>query len=96
MIEQLAAKRFDPNEYVDEHRSRVEAAIQRKVEGKEVSFAEAPAISGGTNVVDLMEVLKASLNARGGSKAAEAKDRKAPKKASVPGQAASARKSARR
>jgi len=36
LIEQLAAKRFDPNEYVDEHRGRVEAAIQRKVEGKEV------------------------------------------------------------
>src|SRR4051812_21410248 len=36
LIDQLAAKRFDPNEYVDEHRARVEAAIQRKVEGKEV------------------------------------------------------------
>ena len=42
LIDQLAAKRFDPNEYVDEHRARVEAAIQRKVEGKEVSFAEPP------------------------------------------------------
>ena len=43
LIDQLAAKRFDPNEYVDEHRARVEAAVQRKVEGKEVSFAEPPA-----------------------------------------------------
>lgn len=94
LIDQLAAKRFDPNEYVDEHRSRVEAAIQRKVEGKEVSFAEAPIANGVSNVVDLMEVLKASLNARG-SKAAEAKERKAPKKASVPGNAASSRKSRR-
>src|ERR1044071_8845009 len=65
LIDQLAAKRFDPNEYVDEHRTRVEAAIQRKVEGKEVSFAEPPAEGGATNVVDLMEVLKASLNAKG-------------------------------
>jgi len=95
LIEQLAAKRFDPNEYVDEHRGRVEAAIQRKVEGKEVSFAEAPVTNAGTNVVDLMEVLKASLNARG-SKAAEAKERKAPKRAPAPGEAATPRKSSRR
>jgi DNA end-binding protein Ku len=95
LIEQLAVKRFDPNEYVDEHRARVEAAIQRKVEGKEVSFAEPPAETGATNVVDLMEVLKASLNARA-SKAGDAKERKAPKKAPVPGVAATARKSSRR
>jgi DNA end-binding protein Ku len=91
LIEQLAAKRFDPNEFVDEHRSRVEAAIQRKVEGQEVSFAEAPAATGATNVVDLMSVLKASLDARN----KDAKERKAPKKAPVPGEAASARKSRR-
>jgi DNA end-binding protein Ku len=93
LIEQLAAKRFDPNEYVDEHRARVEAAIQRKVEGKEVSFAEAPLTNAGTNVVDLMEVLKASLNAKGGK---EAKERKAPKKAPAPGEVAAPRKSSRR
>jgi DNA end-binding protein Ku len=95
LIEQLAAKRFDPNEYVDEHRTRVEAAIQRKVEGKEVTFAEAPVPSAaGSNVVDLMEILKASLNARGSK--SETKERKAPKKAPVPGEAASPRKSSRR
>ena len=92
LIEQLAARRFDPNEYVDEHRGRVEAAIQRKVEGKEVSFAEAPAATGATNVVDLMSVLKASLDARGNK---ESKERKAPKKAAVPGDGASAKKSRR-
>lgn len=96
LIEQLAAKRFDPNEYVDEHRARVEAAIQRKVEGKEITLAEPPVTdAAGSNVVDLMEILKASLNARG-SKTSEAKERKAPKKASVPGEAAAPRKSSRR
>lgn len=95
LIEQLAARRFDPNEYVDEHRARVEAAIQRKVEGKEVTFAEPPvATERGSNVVDLMEILKASLNTRGGR--AGAKERKAPKKAPAPGAAASARRSSRR
>jgi DNA end-binding protein Ku len=94
LIEQLAAKRFDPNEYVDEHRARVEAAVQRKVEGKEVSFAEPPSVEGVSNVVDLMEVLKASLSARGGK--AEAKERKAPKKAAASGEAAASKKSSRR
>jgi len=94
LIDQLAAKRFDPNEYVDEHRARVEAAVQRKVEGKEVSFAEPPTVEGVSNVVDLMEVLKASLSARGGK--AEAKERKAPKKATASGEAAASKKASRR
>ena len=94
LIEQLAAKRFDPNEYVDEHRARVEAAVQQKVEGKEVSFAEPPSVEGVSNVVDLMEVLKASLSARGGK--AEAKERKAPKKAPASGEAAASRKASKR
>jgi DNA end-binding protein Ku len=91
LIEQLGATRFDPNEFVDEHRERVQAAIQKKVEGKEVSLAEAPERGSSGNVVDLMEALRASLNA-GGSKQTATKERKAPKRA----QAAPARKSARR
>jgi DNA end-binding protein Ku len=94
LIEQLAAKRFDPNEFVDEHRARVEAAIQRKVEGKEVSLAEAPLSKGG-NVVDLMEALKASLNARG-SQPTDVKERKTPKRAAAPAESAPPKKSSRR
>jgi len=80
---------------VDEHRARVEAAIQRKVQGKEVTLAAAPETNGRANVVDLMEALKASL-ASGGSAERRAKDkqRKAPKQASAPG--AAAKKSSRR
>jgi len=95
LIDQLAAKRFDPSEYTDEHRARVEAAIQRKVEGKEVSLAEAPARDGGSNVVDLMEALRASLNARG-SNTANAKERKGPKRAPASTEIRSTRKPARR
>ncbi|MDP8984845.1 MAG: Ku protein [Pseudomonadota bacterium] len=91
LIEHLAVKRFDPNEYADEHKVRVQAAIQKKVEGKEVSLAEAPAPAKGGNVIDLMEALRASLDARG-SKAADTKERRPPKRA--PAQAS--RKSARR
>ncbi|MDP9013020.1 MAG: Ku protein [Pseudomonadota bacterium] len=92
LIEHLAAKRFDPNEYADEHKVRVQAAIQKKVEGKEVSLAEAPVSAKGGNVIDLMEALRASIDARG-SKAADLKERKAPKRAAGQG---SSRKSARR
>jgi DNA end-binding protein Ku len=92
LIEHLAVKRFDPNEYADEHKARVQAAIQKKVEGKEVSLAEAPVSAKGGNVIDLMEALRASIDARG-PKAADLKERKVPKRAAAQG---SSRKSARR
>jgi DNA end-binding protein Ku len=95
LIEQLAAKRFDPNDFVDEHRARVEAAIQRKVQGKEVTMAAAPESHGRANVVDLMEALKASIASGGGAeRRAKDKQRKPPKQASAPGSAA--KKSSRR
>lgn len=95
LIEQLAARSFDPGEFVDEHRARVEAAIQRKVEGKEVTMAAAPESTGRTNVVDLMEALKASIASGGGAeRRAKDKQRKPPKQASAPG--AAAKKSSRR
>lgn len=92
LIDHLAAKRFDPNEYSDEHKARVEAAIQRKVDGKEVSLAEGPVSIKGGNVIDLMEALRASIDARG-SKAADLKERKAPKRAA---EQSASRKTARR
>lgn len=91
LIDHLTAKRFDPNEYADEHRARVEAAIQKKIAGKEVSLAEAPVSAKGGNVIDLMEALRASIDARG-SKAGDLKERKAPKRAAAP----APRKTARR
>ncbi len=91
LIDHLAAKRFDPNEYQDEFKGRVEAAIQKKIQGKEVSLAEAPVATKG-NVIDLMDALRASIDARG-AKAASLKERKAPKRAAASG---SARKTARR
>jgi DNA end-binding protein Ku len=81
LIDHLAAKRFDPNEYHDEFKERVEAAIQRKVAGKKVSLAEAPVAKASGNVIDLMAALKASLDAK--SSRQTAKDRKAPKQAPV-------------
>jgi DNA end-binding protein Ku len=91
LVQHLSAKRFDPNEYADEFKVRTEAAIQRKVQGKQVSLAQAPDRSSKANVIDLMAALKASLNA-GAKKPTEIKERKAPKRASP----AAPRKSAKR
>jgi DNA end-binding protein Ku len=59
LIEQQASEAFDPKAYTDEVRTRVEAAIQKKVEGQEITLADAPEPSG--QVIDLMEALRASL-----------------------------------
>jgi DNA end-binding protein Ku len=91
LVQQLSARRFDPNEYVDEFKVRVEAAIQRKVQSKQVSLAEAPERSSAANVIDPMAALQASLNARE-KKPTETKERKAPKRAA----SAVSRKSAKR
>ena len=93
LIDHLAAKRFDPNEYQDEFKGRVESAIQKKVEGKQISLAEPPTQAGGGNVIDLMEALRASIDARGSKTASALKERKAPKRATTSG---APRKTARR
>jgi len=64
LIEHLAVKKFDPGEFKDEFRGRVEAAIQRKVQGKEVSVAKEGTRASRSNVIDLMQALKASLNGK--------------------------------
>lgn len=90
LIDHLAAKRFDPQEFHDEFKGRVEAAIQRKVSGKEISMAEVPAGRSSGNVVDLMEALRASLGTK--SAAAATIERKPPKKATHPPKKKAARR----
>src|SRR3989441_8764368 len=81
LIEQQASETFDPATYVDEVRGRIEAAVQKKVEGQEITMAEAP--EGGAQVIDLMEALRASLERKAPAKAraSEAEARKPPKRA---------------
>jgi DNA end-binding protein Ku len=59
LIEQQASDRFDPGAYSDEVRARIEAAVQKKVEGQEITLAAAP--EAGAQVIDLMDALRASL-----------------------------------
>jgi len=69
LIEQSASKRFDPDEFHDEFRARVESAIEKKLKsGKEISRFESAGTrdgAGAGNVVDLMEVLRRSLSGKG-------------------------------
>ena len=59
LIKQSTRDGFHPEEYKDEVKERIEAAIARKVEGQEISVEpnEAPK----AQIVDLMAALKASL-----------------------------------
>ena len=59
IIENLTTS-FDPSAWHDESREAVEAAAQQKIDGHEIVAPEAPQPSG---VVDLMEALKASVEA---------------------------------
>ena len=82
LIEQQASEHFDPGAYTDEVHARIEAAVQKKVEGQEITMAEAP--EGGAQIIDLMEALRASLDKKKAptpAKAAEADTRKPPKRA---------------
>ena len=82
LIEQIATERFDPTAYRDDVRARIEAAIERKIEGRQIEVS--PTLAAPTApVIDLMEALRASVAQRAGTKAA-------------PGQAAPARKPPRK
>ena len=59
LIEQAATDDFQPEKYRDQVRGRVLEAIQKKVDGQEIT-AE-PTQGGGGKIIDLMEALKASL-----------------------------------
>lgn len=67
LIEQQSNEAFDPTAYTDEVRARIEAAVQKKVDGQEIAVSEAP--EGGAQVIDLMEALRASLERKGAAPA---------------------------
>jgi DNA end-binding protein Ku len=59
LIGNLSAS-FNPEKYTNEYRSKLMEMIQGKIAGKEVAIPTAPEAA---KVVDLMEALKASLQA---------------------------------
>ena len=68
LIEAQTVEAFDPSQYTDTVAARIEAAIQKKIEGQEIAMSEAP--EQGAQVIDLMEALRASLERKGGKPAA--------------------------
>ena len=72
LVEQISTEEFHPENYADDVKKRYHEAIQRKIEGQEISAApEQPK----AQIIDLMEALKASLakkSASAGSGAAPA------------------------
>lgn len=76
IIDQISTDEFKPEKFEDDVRKRVEEQIQRKVEGQEIQVEpEKPQ----TQIIDLMEALKASLAAKGlGPQQQEAKEEPAP------------------
>jgi DNA end-binding protein Ku len=63
LIDQITSPAFEPAQYEDEVRKRMQAAIDRKIQGQEIASApEQPR----AQIIDIMEALKASLAARKG------------------------------
>ena len=60
LIDQIASETFDPTQYHDEVRERIQADIEKKVQGQDISEAAEPAAEPA-RVIDLMAALKASL-----------------------------------
>jgi DNA end-binding protein Ku len=79
LIEQAASDTFEPTNYRDEVREQIMALIQRKVEGEDISVA--PTEKPEHKIIDIMEALKASLDATGKRKPAKAADAKSAAKA---------------
>ena len=61
LIDQITSASFEPSHYEDEVRKRMQLAIERKIQGQEISMApEQPR----AQIIDIMEALKASLAAK--------------------------------
>jgi DNA end-binding protein Ku len=88
VIDQSASDEFKPQNYKDNVRRRILDQIQQKVEGHEIT--EEPAEAPKTQVLDLMEALKASI-AKGGRAAG---DKKPAQRVSSQGKAGKVLKSA--
>ena len=71
LIDAQSSEEFDPSQYTDQVSARIQAAIEKKVAGQEISMTEEP--EQGAQVIDLMEALRASLQKKPASPAKSAK-----------------------
>jgi DNA end-binding protein Ku len=82
LIEQQSVETFDPTQYKDTVTARIEAAIEKKVQGQEITLAEPK--EQGAQVIDLMDALRASLERKAPAKPAPAADESKPAPARKP------------
>ena len=61
LIDQISRDSYDPNEYEDEEKKRILAAIDQKIAGRQVVASAHNEAATSGQVIDLMEALKASL-----------------------------------
>ena len=95
LVDQRSSDSFKPETYEDDVKKRVLGLIQKKVEGEDISIV--PAETGGGQIIDLMEALKASLAKKPEAKtSASAKAAAGSKAASKDDEEALARKPAKR
>lgn len=66
LIDSITSKAFDPAKYEDDVKERIEAQIQKKVEGEEITVPSGTAAPTGAKVIDIMDALRASLKRRAG------------------------------
>jgi len=92
LIQQLAGKAFQPEKYEDEVKKRILEQIELKVQGHEIT--EEPTEAPKTQIIDLMEALKASLAGGKGSPDAERKPAKHAEHAAKPAKTRAAKKKA--
>jgi DNA end-binding protein Ku len=85
LIEQISEDTYDPTMFEDEEKKRILAAIDEKISGKQIVANEPhePA-SGGAQVIDLVEALRASLGKGGLKGKSAAPESAAPAKAAEP------------
>ena len=107
LIDQISQDEYDPSQFVDEEKARVLAEIDRKIAGKQIVASERAEPGAASNVIDLMDALRASLDGKPKGKVAAkkaasvseivaTKERKPIKRAAAVEEAAPARTRARK
>jgi DNA end-binding protein Ku len=97
LIDQISTDTYDPTQFEDEEKKRIEAAIDEKVAGKHIVAPTMAEPAAGAKVIDLMDALRASLGGGAAAKAGKAvKAKAAEAPAAAPAAAAKERKGVRR
>ena len=69
LIDQISQDSYDPAEFKDEEKKRILAAIDEKIAGKQIVASAPNEATGGAQVIDLMDALRASLGQKRGKAA---------------------------